>query len=247
MNYVMCSSDWHLHHANKDGLGGILEFERGKRFKNIKEHDDFIIGLLDGWLQNCDNKDGTFFFLGDFGKPTAEDFDRIKEVFDAHSCTKIAIFGNHDKDMEKDMMRQLFNVCSEYPIYIDKRVVLSHYPQPTYESTLNVHGHLHSGNLSGPNYLNASVHMASYHPITTERITSNLGKLPKYDTRFLYEPWADRYEFKTKKDDVICDKAGRIDLSASRLLHYLNAKERRDTGHEYSADNFLADEVHFYD
>ena len=244
MRYYLCTSDWHLHHAKDDSTEGILAFERGKRFKTIEEHDDFIIGLLGSWLKKCDNSNGVFAFLGDFGKPVAEDFDRIKEVFDAHPCDKIAIFGNHDKDMEKDMMRQLFNECFEYPIYIDKRIVLSHYPQPTYDSTLNVHGHLHSGNLLGPNYLNASIHMANYHPITTDRITSNLGKLPKYSTAFLYEPWADRYVFPQKKDDIICDKQGRIDLSASRLLHYLNEKERRDTGHEHSADNYHTNEVY---
>lgn len=240
--FVVCTSDSHLSHSNKDGIsGGILKFERGKRFANIQEHDEFIIQCWDSWMTKADKRDGEFWFLGDFGKPSEELFDKIKRVFDAHTCRKCAIFGNHDGELEQDMMNQLFDYTSKYPVYISKRVVLSHEPAPVWENTfLNVHGHTHASYLAGNSYLCASIHVANYQPITSERIASRLGKLDKYDTRFLWEPWADKYIFTKDKKDVIKYKSGRVDLSASRLLHYLNHDERssfgKDTGNDWDTD-----------
>lgn len=236
------TSDSHFSH------NAILDFERGKKFKTIQEHDEFILSCWDSWMTKADKANGIFVFLGDFGKPSPEFFEKIKEVFSKHPCGKFAVLGNHDKDYEYALMSRLFDVVSDYPHYIDKRVVISHMPQPVFDNvTLNIHGHTHASQLQGNSYLCASIHVAGYQPITTERITSVLGKMNKYDTRFLYEPWAEKYLFTKDKRDVIKDKDGRIDLSASRLLHYLNAKERRECGKEYSADDFLANEVHFYD
>ena len=233
------TSDSHFGHA------AILDSERGSRFKTVQEHDDFILLKWDQWMTKCDKVDGVFVFLGDFGRPSADFFEKIKEVFESHSCEKWAVYGNHDKD-NRDILWHLFDGVSEYPVYIDKRVILSHEPEACWPHQLNIHGHLHASRLADPQHICASVHMSDYNAITTDRITSSLGKLPKKDYRFLYEPWAADYVFTKSKKDVIKDKNGRIDLSASRLLHYLNAKERRECGEEYTADDFLADEVHFY-
>lgn len=203
------TSDSHFGHAS------ILDFERGSRFKTVQEHDDFILLKWDQWMTKCDKNDGVFVFLGDFGWPSAEFLEKIYAVFKSHSCEKWAIYGNHDKD-NHDVLWHLFDGVSECPVYIDKRVILSHEPEACWPHQLNIHGHLHNSWLSDPQHLCASIHVANYNPITLPRITSTLGKLPKKDYRFLYEPWAENYIGFKGRTDVIRDKDGRVDVGASR-------------------------------
>lgn len=42
-----------------------------------------------------------------------------------------------------------------------------------------------------------------------------------YNRRFLWEPWADKYQFAQKKEDVVYDKDRNIDLAASRVIQRL--------------------------
>ena len=51
--------------------------------------------------------------------------------------------------------------------------------------------------------------------------------------RFLYEPYAEMYKFTQPKEDVIMDKNGRIDLSASRLLQRINTEKRKQENNPY--------------
>ena len=48
----------------------------------------------------------------------------------------------------------------------------------------------------------------------------------------LYEPFADMYKFTQPKEDIIMDRNGYIDLSASRLLQKIN-KDKRDANDSY--------------
>ena len=208
------TSDSHFGHKK------ILEFERGKRFDSINEHDDFILSKWDEWMTKCDKeKDGVFVFLGDFGNVSGDFYDRICSMFGKHSCDKWAILGNHDKDSE-GLIYFLFDRVSPFPLYINNRVILSHEPEACWPHQLNIHGHTHSSWLADTQHLCASIHVSNYQSITTERITATLGELPKKDYRFLWEPWAKDYVFSKDKKDIIKDKNGRIDLSASRYLQY---------------------------
>ena len=65
--------------------------------------------------------------------------------------------------------------------------------------------------------------------ITEQNIAGVFSKLPKYNRRFLYEPYAADYVFTQPKEDVVMDRNGRVDLSASRLLMKLN----KENPHEY--------------
>jgi hypothetical protein len=112
----------------------------------------------------------------------------------------------------------------EYPVYLSQKLVISHYPVAVYEDSINVCGHLHGSKLQDPNHIIASIHVADYKPISMQNINGSFGKLPRFNRRFLYEPFAADYQFTQPKDDVIMDKDGRIDLSASRLL--MNLKYR---------------------
>ena len=92
---------------------------------------------------------------------------------------------------------------------------------------------MHSAKLQDINHVCASIHVANYHPITDKHLDSIFVKLPKFNRRFLYEPWANDYQFIQPKEDVIMDYSGNIDLSASRLLQKFNTDRRFSEGLNY--------------
>ena len=51
--------------------------------------------------------------------------------------------------------------------------------------------------------------------------------------RFLYEPYAEMYRFTQPKEDVIMDRDGRIDLSASRTLQRIHTEQRKQENNNY--------------
>lgn len=216
----MCTSDWHLNHSNDANTGGILKFERGDKFATIQEHDRYVVDLARQWLKKL-HKDDTFYFLGDFGRPTSDTFYELLYIFKTARCHKVAIRGNHDHETETAQLKQLFDEVYDYPIWISNRIILSHFPCAVWKDQLNIHGHLHGSVLDSPNHLCASLHVANYQPINSHIANGCLGRLPKYNRRFLWEPWADKYRFTQKKEDVVYDKDKIIDLSASRILQRL--------------------------
>ena len=216
----MCSSDWHLNHCNDANTGGILKFERGDKFATIQEHDRYVVALVRQWLKKL-HKDDTFYFLGDFGRPTSDIFYELLYIFKTARCHKVAIRGNHDHEAETVQLKQLFDKVYDYPIWISNRIILSHFPCAVWKDQLNIHGHLHGSVLDSPNHLCASLHVANYQSINSHIANGYLERLPKYNRRFLWEPWADKYHFTQKKEDIIYDKDRKIDLSASRLLQRL--------------------------
>lgn len=218
----LCTSDWHLHHAKDNNTGGILEFERGNRFGTIQEHDSCIVELVRRWIKKL-GKDDVFYFLGDFGRPTDETFQELKDIFQKARCHTVAIRGNHDHEAETEQLKELFDEVHDYPIYISDRIILSHRPHVEMDtSVLNISGHLHGSTLSLPNYMCASIHVNGYKPITSQQAQGKLGSLPKRDIRFLWEWFAPYYRFTQKKEDCIYDKDGNIDLAASRMMQRLN-------------------------
>lgn len=228
MNYLI-SSDWHFNNLGSDEHKSILTIERGNKFSTIQEHDRYIVNSIYHWLKKL-NKDDTFYFLGDFGRPTVDTFYELLYIFKATNCHKVAIRGNHDRETEISQMNKLFDVVYDYPIFITSRILLSHQPAAVWGEQVNVHGHTHSSKLNLPNYICASIHVADYKPITPKQVQNTLNRGPKHDYRFLYEPWAANYQFTQKKEDVICDKNGNIDLAASRLMHRLNQKGYNKSG-----------------
>ena len=214
MSYF-CSSDWHFNHKE------ILDFERRDKFDTIQEHDKYIVELIRKWLKKL-TKDDTFYFLGDFGRPTDDTIAQLAEIFGTARCQTVAIRGNHDHEFETDMMRILFDEVHDYPIYISDRIILSHRPHVEMDtSVLNISGHLHASTLNLSNYMCASLHVNDYKPITSQQAQGTLGSLPKRDIRFLWEWFAPYYRFTQKKEDCIYDKDGNIDLAASRVMQRL--------------------------
>lgn len=225
MPNFLITSDWHFGHANDVNTKGILAFERGNKFNTIQEHDKYITECIEKWLHKLAPED-TFYFLGDFGRPNSKTLSELVRIFVEAKCHKVVIRGNHDHETETEIMKTLFDEVYDYPIYISNRIVLSHFPCNVWKDQINIHGHLHGSVLNFTNHICASIHVAQYQPINNHIVNGCLGRLPKYNRRFLWEPWADKYQFTQKKEDVVYDKDGNIDLAASRVIQRL-AQEGR--------------------
>lgn len=209
-------SDTHFSHKN------ILKFERSKDFETIYEHDNYISRLFAEWAEKW-LPGSTLYFLGDFGNP---DYLWVFNLLRDKGIIVNFLYGNHDqRDNLYELDKYVDNIFY-YPIYLNHRLVISHFPVAAYEDTICVHGHLHGAKLSLPNYVCASIAVNNYQPISLQYVNGIYSKLPKFDRRFLYEPYAEYHQFTQPKEDCIYDKSGRIDLSASRL--FLKMKENKN-------------------
>lgn len=182
---------------------GIIKHER-TLFKNIDEHDQFIIDSINKIVKPTDE----LWILGDVGNV---------ELVSHINGRKYLLMGNHDKRPRKEYLGYFAEVY-DYPLYISNRVVLSHYPIPVTEGTLNVHGHLHGSTLDSSNHFNISIHMINYRPVRMDMINSMAGNLNKDNTRFLEEWYADQYLFTTARSDVVTDINGKVKLNESIQL-----------------------------
>lgn len=234
----LITSDMHFGHDN-DVSHSVLEFERGDKFSTIQEHDEYLENMLERGLRKLKGGD-TFYFLGDWGELRQDLFNKLKRACEKSDCRKVTVLGNHDKQPQIGQLLSLGFEVYDLPIFIDKRVVLSHHPYLQAENVLNVCGHLHGSYLNRQNSLCASVAVAGYTFITKQAVQNRLAQMPKWDMRFLYEPFAADYIFLDKKrKDVVMDKDGRIDLSASRVLRRLLEirQQEESIGDEQAAED----------
>lgn len=219
------SSDFHFSHdvtyTDKQGQlqhRGIVTFERSN-FATIEEHDKTLVDIITNWSTHW-APGSTFYFLGDWGNT---DYLWTMNLLRQENIYTVCILGNHDSQSDIPIFEQYFDEVYKYPVYLSDKLVISHEPQNVWPNgQLNLHGHLHSSKLDSVNHINCNIHIAGYKPITDENVASAFGKMPRYCTRFLYEDWADKYLFTQPKEDVLTDKSGKIDLSASRILFKLN-------------------------
>lgn len=229
------SSDWHMNHysewtgPNGEKLHrGIVDFER-HQFKTIQEHDKFIEDMIIGWSEKW-TPGSTLYYLGDFGDIK---YLWLFDVLRSAGMRVVFLYGNHDSESDYEEIALHVDEIHRYPIFLSKKLVISHEPVAVYEDTINVHGHLHGSVLRDKNHINVSLHVVGYKPITMQYVNNRFSDLPKYTRRFLYEPFAADMVFTQPKDDVIMDKNGRIDLSASRLLLKMNTEKRVKNGEPY--------------
>lgn len=110
-------------------------------------------------------KNDTVIHLGDVGDP---------EYMDKLPGFKVLILGNHDRHSD---CIWYFDEIFKGPLYITKKLLLSHEPILTY-GAMNIHGHVHNGDTSGgkPVYsgdwageMNRAANVCGYLPL-------NLGK-----------------------------------------------------------------------
>lgn len=214
-------SDFHFNHYDWSNSRGIITFER-TQFNTIEEHDQCLINTLQ-IIANKYGEGSTLWFLGDFGDLS---YLYVFNFFREKGINVYFMLGNHDHVEDIPYIENFVDKVYQYPVYISQKIVLSHFPVAVYPDQCNIHGHLHGSKLQDINHVNASIHVANYLPITDNNIAAVFAKLPKFNRRFLYEPWANDYKFTQAKEDVFMDKDGLIDLSASRLLQRLNIEQR---------------------
>lgn len=199
MNYYV--SDTHFGHSN------VLEFER-HQFKTIEEHDNYIMTLI----ENTVKPEDTLYHLGDFAFYLSED---IANRWNALKCYKVLILGNHDK---YEFCRHYFDEVHRYPLFISRRILLSHEPEVVSPYVLNVHGHLHTSYLDSKNHYNISIHMVGYNIISQRAIDKKLGALPEMNNNFLAEWYAPLYVFTEPADDRVLYEDGKINIEATKEL-----------------------------
>ena len=222
------TSDAHFGHWDPIQNRGIITFERWQ-FRTIQEHDDYLVRLWIDWSKKL-QADDEFWFLGDFGDLQ---YLYLFDLFTKKGVSTHFLLGNHDAAADIPYIQMYVEHVHQYPVYLSNKLVVSHEPVATWESVLNVHGHLHGSVLDSPNYINASVHVANYKMITEKNLSTAYSKIPKWTMRFLYEPYVDMYKFTQEKEDVVMDRNGRIDVSASRLLQKINTDRRKQKNDQY--------------
>lgn len=216
-------SDPHFGHKN------ILRFER-TQFTSVEEHDDFIIAQVNAKVKPQD----TLYILGDTGE-----LEKVRLL----NGRKILIMGNHDTKTKAQYLGYFAEVY-DTPVYFSKTILLSHIPQPVTKNVLNVHGHLHGSYIDKPNYVNLSIDLIKYTPVSADQLYLLASRLPKETIRFLDEWYADLYKFPRWEErlDVVTDEQGRILLKESRDMRDA-AKERKGT-EGYALEVFKKEEKH---
>lgn len=193
----------------------VLKFER-HQFGSIEEHDKFLYDTLISW--SLKHKGWTLYILGDFGY-VDKTCDLITEIRENY-VNVIGVKGNHDKSED---CREIMFCCDDfyyYPTYISKRVMICHEPKyPCPKGDIIIHGHLHGMKIAEPNYVNTSINVIKYKPVTYKHIAKRLGNLDKPKSKFLYEPYADSLYLTQKNPDAVTilgKDTGLVDVKRSR-------------------------------
>lgn len=209
-------SDFHFNHKN------IINFER-TQFTTIDEHNSFLIQKCKEWAAKIP-AGSTLYNLGDWGDT---DFLWVNDIFTAKDIKLVFLLGNHDHQKDIPLFEKYFDEVYSYPFFISNKLVISHIPVAVYDDTVNIHGHLHNSKMQKNNYINVSLAVNNYNLFAEQNLNSVFSKLPEYNRKFLYEPFAAQYRFiNNNNKDVVCDKNGNIDISASRVMKMINKDGR---------------------
>jgi calcineurin-like phosphoesterase family protein len=162
-------SDTHIGHAN------ILKFvdSKGARvrpFDTVEQMNEYILEKWNSVVKPGDK----VYHLGDvfFG-----DRDEFKRAWPKFNGSKRVILGNHD-DVKFLASGGFFAKAQESRNFTEYGLVLSH--RPLHDSQLwdhkrarpmrNVHGHLHQNIINDDRYINVSVELIDYTPVSIEEL-----------------------------------------------------------------------------
>lgn len=200
-------ADHHFGHSN------ILRYERAQ-FKDIKEHDEFIIAEHNKIVRDND----TVYFLGDIG---ISDYEYLKGIISRLKGNKILILGNHDHLSQKMYVEMGFKLVVRGPVYWDGgfgKIILSHEPVKEAENNpfvINIHGHLHGMRLKLSNYFCVSAGNINYEPQNAKKFAKYYDVCKKRKEEFLRE-WYSKYcEVFGYRDDIVLNLDNTINVSES--------------------------------
>lgn len=195
---IYITSDLHLGHRN------IVRFER-KEFDTTEAHDEYIRQVIEKKVSRND----TLWVLGDIGSG----FEWLQDV----GAERYLIRGNHDT-LAKSRYEEIFTEVFDYPIYLNKRILLSHEPQLCDRDVLNIHGHLHNSIVDLPNYFNANICLCHYELLSMRDLTKMIGDIPRdrQKHKFTYEWWAPHQVYTIPLDEIALTEDGHLDIEKQR-------------------------------
>lgn len=192
------------------GEDGMFNREYSKTFKSKEEYYTSLIRNY-----NKVNNDNTkTIFLGDLGVKLG-----IEEVIPQLKGYKILILGNHDK-YSKEYYLKYFDEVYNYPLFINKRTVLSHEPIPVEPGMLNVHGHTHRIDLDSENHLNICVERTKFAPVNIRTISEKLFSIEKPNKKFLNEWYKDIMYLSegTEREDFVLYEDRKLNIEETKKL-----------------------------
>lgn len=159
-NNIFFISDLHFGHKN------IGSFRYPGRFKDVKEHDEWLIEQINGVVAKRD----VLWILGD----VAWNSEALKKV-KALRGNKHLIMGNHDT-LALNKYLEVFKVIRP-GLYGYKNFWLSHAPIHPDElrGTRNIHGHVHSRPIEDKMYVNVCVEALNGVPLSLDEIRGNFN------------------------------------------------------------------------
>lgn len=151
---VYFCSDLHLGHTN------LIKNRRG--FQSVEEHDQLIIN---NWNSVVHKKDKVFL-LGDIAMETHKYYHLLGEL----NGFIHLIPGNHDSPQHIKHLLAYIDKISGSIKY--KGFWLSHIPLHPDElrGKKNIHGHVHEKSLDDSRYINVSMEVCNYTPVSFEDI-----------------------------------------------------------------------------
>lgn len=177
--------------------------------------NSFLIQKHLEWAEKLTPED-ELFILGDIGD---HDFLWVYTQFKAKTHL---LLGNHDKHTDIDLFKSYFNIVHEYPFYISDKIAISHVPIGVYPDTINIYGHTHSMIIDKPNYYCVCLEVNNYNLVNEKQIYNRFSQLPKYNRKFLQEPFAEDLKVIDRpQNDLVLKPDGHIDLSAMRVLRWM--------------------------
>lgn len=125
-NHIFFGTDWHLYRYNDE----TEKIEKNKDYEKI----------LSNYKKMVTDKD-VFIFLGDLVDDEFEEYDILVPVISSLPGTKIMILGNNDLQPTS-----FYNECGfeyVYEAYQWRDYTFSHLPLKSFNTTYNIHGHMH--------------------------------------------------------------------------------------------------------
>lgn len=166
MSKTWVISDHHFHHAN------ILTFtgDDGKLirpgFQSVQDMNEFMV---EKW-NSVVGGDDKVYVAGDIViRTSAWAFEILSEL----RGRKVLIKGNHDEAKLSIYSRYFLDVRSEKQFKVGKggpHVIISHRPLRLPDNTYNIHGHIHQNVIDDPRYINVSVEVVDYTPVSLDDI-----------------------------------------------------------------------------
>lgn len=193
---ILINSDKHL---------GDKNLIRGTRteFASSKEHTNRLIEIHNEVVKDYH----IVYDLGDIGS----DKEEIRRFFASIKRPKkmILIKGNHDV-FSNSFYEEFYDEVYSHPLYIHKRVVLSHHPIKVDDDVINIHGHTHLIKIDLPNYINVAVDLTKFNYFKGREIDKYFQSIPKTSTKFCEEWYKDIQRPMTNRKDLILNDKGLI-------------------------------------